>query len=84
MKEVVLITATWCRSCHAMLEWFHSIELPGITFKSMDAEDPALQGESISSVPVILFRAGGETAQTITGAMGRADLIQKINSFWPD
>jgi thiol-disulfide isomerase/thioredoxin len=84
MKEVLLITAPWCHSCHAMQEWFFTIEIPGVSLKILDAEDPGLENESISSVPVIIFKDGGATVQTITGALGKSDLISRIHSFWPE
>jgi len=83
VKEVILVTAPWCTSCHAMLEWFSDLELPGIALKSIDVEDPALEGESVSSVPVILFKEGGKLIQEWHGALGMHDLVSKIKSTWP-
>jgi hypothetical protein len=63
-----------------MEQWFFTVEIPDILFKTMNAEDI----EGVSGVPMILFRENGVTVQAISGAMGRADLISKIRSIWPE
>jgi len=83
LKEVLLVTAPWCQSCHVMLDWFHTIEIPGIVLKSVDIEkDDEVRNENISSVPTILFKRNGKVVQTISGALGKQDLVNKIKSLW--
>ena len=82
MKEIILITATWCTACHAMESWFFSVELPGITFKAVDIAEA--ENANLSSVPAILFKENGEIVQTAFGAKGKAELIRIIKSIWPE
>jgi hypothetical protein len=63
-----------------MEQWFFTVEIPDILFKTMNAEEM----EGVSGVPMILFRENGMTVQSINGAISRADLISKIRSIWPE
>ena len=77
MKEILLYSASWCGACKSMREWFFSIEIPGILFRYIDIEQEP--DGSISSLPTIVFKEHGQEVNRITGAMGKHDLIKKIN-----
>ena len=80
MKEIVLIGASWCGSCHAMREWFNSVDIPGVVLQYMDIEE--LKDFSVSSVPAVLFKDSGEIIQAVYGAMSKNDLIHKASSIF--
>jgi len=85
MKEVLLVTAPWCGSCHAMEGWFHAVEIPGVTMRILGVdEDAEAIKENISSVPTVLFIEDGKLVQTISGALGKRELISKIKSIWSE
>jgi thiol:disulfide interchange protein len=82
-KQVVLVGASWCMACKSMRDgWFSSLEIPGVTFSYKDIEE--LEGENLTSVPVILFKEGGQTVQSLYGAMGKHDLEHQVYSLWPE
>jgi len=80
MREIILVGGQWCPSCHAMLDWFFTVEIPGITFHYMDIEE--LQDQNITSLPAILFMEDGVEVQRITGAVGKVNFVSKVNSIW--
>jgi len=81
MKEIILIGAGWCGACHAMRNWFFTVEIPGIHFFYKDIYE--LQDRSsITSLPTILFKENGVEVQRLSGAIGRADFVSKVNSIW--
>ena len=82
MREVILVGASWCGACKAMKAWFDGITMPGIILRYVDIEDAEVAYESISSLPVIIFREGHETLQKVSGAMRRNDLEHAIKSLW--
>jgi thiol-disulfide isomerase/thioredoxin len=80
-REVILVGASWCGACKAMRDsWFFTIEIPGVTFSYRDISE--MENEGISSVPVILFREGETTIQTLNGAVSKNDLIRCVKSIF--
>jgi len=82
VKEIVLVTASWCHSCHAMEKWFFSVEIPGIVFKTVNIEDPDINEENVSSVPTLLFKKDGILVQSIQGALNKFDFLNKVKSIY--
>jgi thiol-disulfide isomerase/thioredoxin len=82
MREVILVGASWCGVCKAMMDWFGDLALPSIVLRYADVADSDVAHEGVSTLPTILFREGRETLQKVSGAMSRNDLEHTIQSLW--
>jgi len=83
MREVILVGASWCGECKAMLDWFGDLTAPGVALRYVDIEDADVAHE-ISSLPTVLFMESQETLQNVSGAMSRNDLEHTIKSLWEE
>lgn len=77
-REVILVGAPWCGACKIMKDWFFAV--PFETVRYCDVSE--LPDSGIMSLPTILFMENGEEVQRITGAMNKAELINRINSIF--
>jgi len=67
-----------------MLDWFFTLEIPGVVFKTCDVEDPEVAGHVISSVPLLLFVENGVLVMDSYGLVDKHQFKHMLFSLWPD
>ncbi len=70
----VVFTASWCESCHTLL---NHLEMDSHTFLNMDVDECADVADefSITSLPAVIFFKEGEVIETFSNNSSPEDII---------
>ena len=78
MWECILVTASWCKACVPMKEYWGRCERSGVEFKIIDAEELPKELLHICSLPTVVIRYNGETVVEENGVKTMEQIMETL------